>query len=293
MVDWAHGVTVFAPAKINLYLHVTGRRDDGYHSLDSLVVFADAGDQLAAAPASSLTLEIDGPFAGGLPGDDRNLVLAAARALAPEAGAAKHKGARLRLTKALPVASGIGGGSADAAAALVALDRLWGLGLGAARLREIGLGLGADVPMCIDSRPAFAGGIGERLEAPPALPGFHLALVNPGASLSTPAVFKTRGGPFSAPARFAKAPADAAQLAALLGARSNDLEKAAMALAPAINQVLAGLRAQPGCLLARMSGSGATCFGLFAEAGAAKTAARTLAHTGWWTAPAGLFGGRA
>lgn len=275
-------VREFAPAKINLYLHVTGRRADGYHRLDSLVVFADLGDVVTARAADDLSLRILGPFAAGLDDDENNLVLRAARALRAAGGVGR--GARLTLRKTLPVASGIGGGSADAAATLRALTRLWRLTLRPATVAQIALALGADVPACLESRAVFAGGIGERLTPAPALPEAALVLVNPGVALATLAVFRARQGPFSRSQRFQRAPADAVALAALVSTRRNDLTTAASAMEPAIADVLSALARAPGCLLARMSGSGATCFGLFSGHGAARRVARELAmaQPGWW-----------
>lgn len=260
-----------AAAKVNLYLHVTGRRADGYHLLDSLAVFPAAGDVLEAEPAPALSLAIEGPFAEALAGGD-NLVLRAARALDPARSAA------LRLTKNLPVASGIGGGSADAAAALRLLSRLWQCPVpeGAA------LGLGADVPVCLASKPARMQGVGEVLLAPPRLPRFGMVLVNPRTPIATPAVFARRAGAFSSPAALPEAWADAAAMARDLAALGNDLEPSAVALCPPIGEVLAAIAAVPGSLLARMSGSGATCFGVFATTGAARAAAGLLARPGWW-----------
>ncbi|MCP5366146.1 MAG: 4-(cytidine 5'-diphospho)-2-C-methyl-D-erythritol kinase [Hyphomicrobiales bacterium] len=282
------GVTVIAPAKINLYLHVLGRRADGYHLLDSLAAFAGIQDVVAARPADDLTLTIAGEHAGDAPVDDTNLVLRAARLLAETAGVAP--GAALTLTKRLPVASGMGGGSADAAATLKALDRLWGLGTAPADLMRLGLMLGADVPVCLGGRAAFMGGIGADLAPAPALPPASVLLVNPGVAVQTPAVFRARTGPFSQPGRFDYAPADAGELAALLQARTNDLTEAAIALQPVIETVLTALEACPGVLLARMTGSGATCFGLFADAGDAAAAALALgpANPGWWVKAASL-----
>ncbi len=283
---------VIAPAKINLYLHVTGRRGDGYHILDSLVAFAGINDVLSVSPAAELTLELIGPFAKDIPAGDDNLVLIAARALREQAGI--NDGAALKLTKRLPPAAGIGGGSADAAAALRALNGLWGLGLADMDLLALGLELGADVPVCLRGRAAFMGGIGEDLCPAPALPRAWVVLVNPGHPLSTPAVFKKRremmGTDFSAPAGFNYAPQDAAELAAVLAKRRNDLEVAAVALFPAVGEVLAALNETAGVLLARMSGSGATCFGLMADAEAAATAALALAggHPDWWVKAASL-----
>jgi 4-diphosphocytidyl-2-C-methyl-D-erythritol kinase len=262
----------FAPAKVNLYLRVTGRRQDGYHLLDSLAVFAGVGDRVAVAPGTGLTLAIAGPEAGALAAEPDNLVLRAARALAPGRGAA------ITLEKVLPVASGIGGGSADAAAALRALSRLWDV---AADLPAIAATLGADVPVCLQSRPARMQGVGEALSAAPALPEFGLLLANPRLHVATPAVFRARAPGFSGPAPQPARLADAAALAAWLRPLGNDLEAAAIALCPPIATVLAAIAATPGCLLARMSGSGATCFGLYATAAEARAAAAAL-PTAWW-----------
>jgi 4-diphosphocytidyl-2-C-methyl-D-erythritol kinase len=278
----------FAPAKVNLYLRVTGRRPDGYHLLDSLAVFAGAGDEVAATPSDALTLDVTGPEAGALSAEPDNLVLRAARALAEAAGVAPR--AALTLTKRLPVASGIGGGSADAAAALRVLDALWGTRLGPARLREVAAGLGADVPVCVESRPMRMEGIGEVLSAPPPLPRFGLLLANPRLALATPAVFRARSGGFSPPAEMPARFADASDLAAWLRPLGNDLEAAAVSLCSPVAEVLAAIAAQPGCLLARMSGSGATCFGVFATGAEAATAAAGL-PAAWWRWGGGLAPG--
>lgn len=264
----------FAPAKVNLYLHVVGRRADGYHLIDSLVAFADIGDRVAAAPAAALSLAVTGPEAAALAGlGDDNLVLRAARLLGPGRGAA------LTLDKQLPVAAGIGGGSSDAAAALRALAALWRLPLDGLDT----LALGADVPACLAARPLWVGGVGEALEPAGELPELAIVLANPRRALPTAAVFRARSGPFGAPGRFAM-PRDAAGLVAALGRCRNDLTEAAIALVPEIAAVLDALAALPGALLARMSGSGATCFALFAERAGAERAARRLAaeHPGWW-----------
>ncbi len=276
-----------APAKINLYLHVTGRRRDGYHLLDSLIAFAGVHDDLIAEPADTLDLAVEGPFAAALEGEASNLVLKAARALAKAAGIAPR--ARLRLVKRLPVASGIGGGSADAAAALHALAALWRLPADLP-LAEIALELGADVPMCLAGTAAFAGGIGEDLVPAPALPEAALLLVNPGIPLPTPRVFAARAGAYSLADRFDVAPPTAVALADLLAARRNDLEAAARGLEPAVGEALDALAGTAGCLLARMSGSGATCFGIFVDDATCAAAAGALAaaHPGWWVAPTRL-----
>ena len=286
----AAAVVEAAPAKVNLHLHVTGRRADGYHTLDSLVVFAGAADEVCATPSAGLALAVTGPEAAGLAEETDNLVLRAARALAAAAGRAPL--AALRLEKRLPVASGIGGGSADAAAALRALARLWSPGLDDAALAAIALGLGADVPACLASRPCRMGGIGEVLAPAPRLPPCGIVLANPRVALPTPAVFRARGGGFSAPAALPAAWADVAVMARDLAVLRNDLEQPAIALCPPVAEVLAALGALPGCLLARMSGSGATCFALMPDAAAARRAA-SLLPPAWWRWGGGLHEPRA
>ncbi len=289
-------VEAFAPAKLNLYLHVGPPMADGRHPLDSLAAFADIGDDLAAAPADGLSLRIDGPFGAALAADPDNLVLRAARALAQAAG--REPNAALRLTKRLPIASGIGGGSADAAAALRALSALWSLNLPADALEAIAAGLGADVPVCVGSRPSVMTGTGETLAPAPALPAeVGVVLVNPGVAAPTGPVYRvfdalTPGrADFAAPALPAAVP-DLDALVGLLKARRNDLETAATALVPPIADVLAALRTAPGVRLARMSGSGATCFGLAPDRARAEAAAAAIAgrHPGWWVAAGLLLG---
>ncbi len=255
-----------APAKLNLALHVTGRRPDGYHLLDSLVAFARAGDVVALEPGP-LSLRIDGPFAAGL-GDDDNLCLRAARLAGADAA--------IRLTKNLPVASGIGGGSADAAAVLRGLARM---GHPQPPNPER---LGADVPVCQASGPARMQGVGEIITPLPPLPAVSVVLVNPGIALSTPQVFAalTRRDNPGLPA--IPAFAGLADLTAWLAGTRNDLEPAALSIAPVIAQVLDALRAT-GAAFARMSGSGATCFGLHDSADRARIAATALKQHGWWT----------
>ncbi|MGD1877980.1 MAG: 4-(cytidine 5'-diphospho)-2-C-methyl-D-erythritol kinase [Kiloniellaceae bacterium] len=274
-------------AKINLTLQITGRRPDGYHELESLVAFADVGDSLRIAPAGELSLTLDGPFAAALKdGRDDNLVLRAARALAAKAGIEPK--AALTLTKNLPVASGIGGGSADAAAALRGLARLWNVSLPPAEREALALTLGADVPVCLRGETALMSGIGETLQPVPALPPLWLLLVNPGVAVSTAQVFAGREGGFSAAAEPRLPPLGLAAFIDWLAARPNDLEAPARRLAPEVAAVLEALGALSDCLLARMSGSGATCFGLFDSEEAAGTAAEAIAlhHPGWWVAPA-------
>jgi 4-diphosphocytidyl-2-C-methyl-D-erythritol kinase len=273
---------MLAPAKINLYLHVVGRRPDGYHLLDSLIVFAEMGDDLDVAPADAVSLTIDGPFAGKLTADQDNLVERAARGLGELTGVTA--GARIALTKNLPVASGIGGGSADAAAALRALSALWGVAPERAALEQLALTLGADVPVCLDSKPSFIGGIGEEIASAGAIPQAHLLLVNPGVATPTPAVFKARNAGFSQPARWIAPAGDVHALAELLKVRRNDLTDAAIIVTPVIREVLNAIGNTKDCLLARLSGSGATCFGLYAHADAAEAARAAIAaaHPAWW-----------
>ena len=281
---------VAAPAKINLYLRVTGRRSDGYHLLDSLAAFADVHDTLLLASADELGLAVEGPFAGEL-GEDagENLVLRAARRLAEAAGVPAR--ARITLVKRLPVASGIGGGSADAAAALRGLARLWGLDVAASELADLALGLGADVPVCLAGHAAFMGGIGERLEAAGPLPVAGLVLVNPRVAISTPEVFRRRIGPFSAPAAHRRPGfRDVADLVRFLAPLGNDLAEPAIRVAPVVTEALEALGTAPGCRLSRLSGSGATCFGIFDDGAAAVRAAAGIRATRpeWWTEPATL-----
>jgi 4-diphosphocytidyl-2-C-methyl-D-erythritol kinase len=273
-------VTEFAPAKVNLTLHVTGQRSDGYHLLDSLVVFVDLGDQISIAPKPGLALAITGPMAAGLEAGENNLVLRAARLI-------QGQGA-VTLEKRLPVSSGIGGGSADAAATLRAFARLGHALPTAAQV----VALGADVPVCLAGQAVRMRGVGERLDPLGPLPAAWLVLANPGVSLATPAVFQQLARKDN-PAMPDPLPhfASLDGLAAFLRGQRNDLEPPAIQLAPVIANVRAALAAQPGCLLARMSGSGATCFGLFAEALTAERALRALqrAQPGWWLAAGKLL----
>lgn len=275
-------VTIRAPAKVNLFLEIVGRRADGYHLLQSLVAFADVADVVRARPSDDLTLAIDGPFGAGLATEPDNLVLRAARRLAEATGVTR--GAAIALTKNIPVAAGLGGGSADAAAALTALATLWGVRLPDAARDRIAVSLGADVPVCLFGRPALVGGIGEAIAPAPALPPLGVVLVNPRIPVPTAAVFKARSGPFSPVQAFAAPAGGSAEFAAALDRRRNDLAAPAVTVAPAIAVVLDTIAATRGCLLARLSGSGATCFGLYGDAGAAELAAAAIsaARSGWW-----------
>lgn len=265
-------------AKINLALHIRAREADGYHRIETLFAFCEDGDTLEATPSDTLHLETSGPMGADLAAEPDNLVLRAARLLQGEAGVAA--GASLRLTKTLPVAAGLGGGSADAAAALRLLDRVWELGLAQVRLERLAAALGADVPACIGSVAVRGEGRGDRLRpvADPGLAGTPVLLVNPRVPLSTPAVFRLWDG------------RDRGALSDQWIDARNDLEPMALALAPVVGDVLEVLRGQPETRLVRMSGSGATCFALF-ESGAARDAAAAAigaAQPGWWILPTRL-----
>ena len=281
-----------APAKVNLTLRVVGRRRDGYHEIESLVAFAEFGDRLRLWPGSGLTLAVNGPTAVKAGDIDGNLVLKAAREMW-----ARQNGLTLgafRLDKRLPVAAGLGGGSADAAAALRLIARANGLTRDDPQLYAAARATGADVPVCLDSRPRIMRGIGDILSEPLTLPTLPAVLVNPGVALATKEVFAgwaTASSP-SPKAGFAAlgAPPTRAALLEFLLAQANDLERPAIALAPVIADVLAVLRNCVGCKVARMSGSGATCFALFASAAAAHRAARALRSKfpNWWIRPTTL-----
>lgn len=283
-------VEVFAPAKINLTLHVTGRRADGYHLLDSLVAFAPVGDRIRMTPHEVFSITVEGPEAAGVPTDVDNLALRAAMI------ALCGQPAALTLEKYLPVASGIGGGSADAAAAvrgamaLLDEDLLALLAFGSeilldTRFRPL-LDLGADVPMCLLPRPLRARGIGERITFVD-LPPLPAVLVNPRVAVSTPQVFRALER-HDSPPMHDELPGftDASEAIGWIAGQRNDLETTACGLVPQIGTVLGALEASAGCGLARMSGSGATCFGLFAGGADAQAAAAQLAaaYPGWWVA---------
>lgn len=287
-----------APAKVNLTLKVLGRRADGYHELTSLVAFAGVGDELSLEPGPELSLTVGGPEGAALAAEADNLVLKAARLLAQRVrGLAAG---RFHLVKRLPLASGVGGGSSDAAAALRLLARLNRLSADDPRLHEAAGLAGADVPVCMARRARLMAGLGERLGPPIRLPRLFAVLVNPRVPAATPAVFAGLGlapgqflghaaaaGP-SVSSWMAEWPEDADAFAqSVLAEQGNDLEAPAMRVAPEIATVLDALRRAPGCLLARMSGSGATCFGIFADCAASARGARLLsrAHPGWWVKP--------
>ena len=277
--------STFAPAKINLYLHITGRRDNGYHELDSLVVFANVGDRIRAKPAKKTTLEISGPYAGALESCDGNLVLRAFKALSAYVGSKANIG--LRLEKNLPVASGIGGGSADASAVIKTLLELWEIHLDERDLFELALNLGADVPACLLGKPAYMSGVGEILEPVEKLPALPAVLVNPDIQISTSAVFKGYSLSTSESGHINDMPDDIESLVSILEGRRNDLYNTANDIVPEIANVLAMLESTSGCLLARMSGSGATCFGIYRNNADAQVAADMISGIKpyWWVVP--------
>lgn len=280
-------LTARAPAKVNLTLHVIGRRPDGYHRLESLVTFAGFGDHLALTPADALSLAVTGPTASLAGAGPDNLVLRAARSLADRVGGLRV--GRFTLLKRLPVAAGIGGGSSDAAAALRLLARLNGLALDHPAIAAAAEASGADVPVCLAPTARVMRGAGEEVGPPLGLPALPAVLVNPGVPVETAPVFRALG--LSAGEAHAGLPhptieptLDRPTLLDRLRAARNDLEPPALTLAPVIAEVIGRLRRAEGCELARMSGSGATCFGLFSDRRAARRAGQAIAaaEPGWW-----------
>ena len=294
------GLAALAPAKVNLTLRIVGRRADGYHELESLVAFAPFGDRLTFRPGVPLDLKVSGPTAAGAGPLADNLVLRAVRALAERVEGLRL--GRFALTKRLPSGAGLGGGSADAAAALRLIAKVNHLALDDARIHEAARVTGADIPVCLDPRPRIMRGIGEILSAPLALPKLGILIVHPGVAVPTGPVFKALGlapgeqrgasSPNPPPQADEKGAIGREALLAWLAGERNDLEAAAVAIAPPIADVLGVIGALPGCRLARMSGSGSACFGLFDGARAAAAASRRIAaaHPAWW-ARAGLMGG--
>ncbi len=286
-----------APAKINLFLHVGPVRADGLHEIASLFVFADDGDRISVEPSRDLSLKITGPFAEALAPFpiETNLVWRAAEALRAAAGTTA--GAAITLDKRLPIASGIGGGSSDAAAALRALTRLWGLSVSETVLGDIAFRLGADVPACLARRPVYVTGAGEEIRPGPALPRVSVALVNPRVETPTGPIFRAFDAenprPLAPALDVQKHIADHAQLTAYLRPTRNDLEKYAVLREGVIGACRDFLAECPGSLHARMSGSGATVFGLFATAEAAREAVRRAETKGWWAMSAQLSAGGA
>jgi 4-diphosphocytidyl-2-C-methyl-D-erythritol kinase len=281
---------VFAPAKINLCLHVGDKRADGYHDLESLVVFGGASDVLRFEHADMLSLSIEGQFAESLTADEGNLVLKAAGLL--QARANVNFGARITLQKDLPVASGIGGGSADAAAALRGLVHLWDIDLPPSELLAIAAELGSDVPVCLASRSAWIAGRGEKITPVPQFPRCWFLLINPLVPVSTAAVFRKLDKRTGVGAkRIDGSFWDLTSLAGYLQSTTNDLESPAREIAPEVEEVLHAIKENAGVLLSRMSGSGATCFGMFANEELAWNAAQAIVakyvvgnDRHWWVA---------
>ncbi|MEL6595103.1 MAG: 4-(cytidine 5'-diphospho)-2-C-methyl-D-erythritol kinase [Pseudomonadota bacterium] len=269
-------VSAFAPAKINLTLHVTGQREDGYHLLDSLVCFADIGDLVTVAFDDDLSFTVTGPRSAGVPTDETNLVLKAARFLDPDGRA------KITLNKQLPAAAGIGGGSSDAAATLRALSELWGVSL-----PDSTVDLGADVPVCLHPMALRMQGVGDVLTPVAPLPETHAVLVNPGVDVPTPEVFNALETKNSPPMDAVTSFPNAAALAQWLAVQRNDLQAPAISRAPVILDVLDCLNDG---LFAAMSGSGATCFALYTSGAEAAAKARDLSrdYPAWWVTPCRL-----
>lgn len=287
--------TEFAPAKVNLTLAVGRVRADGYHPLDSLVVFADWGDVIEVRDGEGLSLSLQGEAASPLRGEPQNLVLKAAYALRA-AAERPELSASLTLAKTLPVASGLGGGSSDAAAALRALNRFWDLDFTTRQLAEIGTVVGADVPACVHARPLQMTGIGEHITPLVAWPALHGVIAHPGAALSTASVFRAfdEGDPAQLEPEGAPVAGDFATAVDRVARGRNDLEAPARRLEPLISETLSALAQLDGAALVRMSGSGASCFALFETEAAAEAGAQALAHDHpGWTMQAVRFGGAA
>lgn len=280
---------LLAPAKINLFLHITGKRDDGYHLLQSLMAFVDVGDEMEFSRHDSLFIDIDGPFAGDMPAPHENLVYKAAQLLAADYRITAQ--GRVTLNKKLPVASGIAGGSSDAATALAGFAKLWGLPEEQNRLQKLAQKLGADVPACLARKPVWAEGIGEKITPLPEMPPMHFVLANPMVATPTPEVFRRFRAKFSPPLQFSGRRKTASEWIADLKKYRNDLLDAALEVTPKIRDVLGALQDTPNCHFARLSGSGATCFGVYDHAETAMAAVNKLKqqYPRWWVAPAALL----
>lgn len=280
---------LMAPAKINLFLHITGKREDGYHLLQSAMIFVDVGDDLEFSRHDGLFLDVEGPFAGDMPDPHENLVCKAAQLLAAEYKMAAS--GQVTLTKKLPVASGIAGGSSDAAMALKGFARLWGLPDEQNRLQKIAQKLGADVPACLYRQPVWAEGTGEKITRLPDMPEMHFVLANPMVPTPTPEVFRRFRNKFSPPLQFSGRRKSASEWVADLKIYRNDLTDAALEVTPHIKDVLEALRQTPGCHFARLSGSGATCFGVYDHPETAMAAVHLIRQRQprWWVVAAGLL----
>lgn len=282
-------LTIFAPAKINLYLHVTGRLDNGYHTLDSLIAFADIGDQIIIEPATDFKLSIDGPYAGAFNAKERdasphssNLLVQAVWSIAQ--AAQKVPNVHISLTKNLPLASGLGGGSADAAAAIWGLLEWWEISNQASYLPGLMARLGADIPVCLHCRPTRVRGIGDVLDPVPLLDEIPVILINPGKPCPTAEVFMHYAHDFKEPIPLPDDLEDFSTLVEFLRFQDNDLSRSACEIVPEIKSIIEALQGQDGCALARLSGAGATCFGLFKSEKDAQKAAREISanNPDWW-----------
>lgn len=282
-------LSIFAPAKINLYLHVTGRLDNGYHTLDSLVAFADIGDEIKIEPASDFDFIVQGPYANGFSPKEldaspnsSNLVVQAVWALSR--AAQKPPNVKITLTKNLPLASGIGGGSSDAGSVLWGLLEWWGISKQAQYLPALMATLGADVPVCLTCAPARMRGIGEILDPAPHMPEIPVVLLHPRKSCPTAQVFARYRSPFREPSALPDAFDNVDQLATFLKTKHNDLYAPACEIVPEVLNAVHTLESRAGCRLGRMSGAGATCFGLFASEEQAQAAARDISfeNPDWW-----------
>jgi 4-diphosphocytidyl-2-C-methyl-D-erythritol kinase len=282
-------INLLAPAKINLFLHLTGKRDDGYHLLQSLMIFVDVGDRLEIAPYDGLFIDVDGPFAGDMSAPHDNLVYKAAVLLA-EDYKMQPRG-RITLEKNLPIASGVGGGASDAAAALTGLARLWGLPEEPDRLHRIAQKLGSDVPACLVRSPVWAEGTGDKMTRLPGMPDMHFVLVNPRKATPTSEVFRRFRRRFSAPIQFTGRRKTMHEWIADLKLYRNDLTDAATEICPDITVALQSIADTPNCHFARLSGSGSTCFGVYDNPAAAYAAVNKLRerHPDWWIAQANFL----
>ena len=283
-VNTNNTITAIAPAKVNLYLHITGKKKTGYHELDSLIVFTELHDIISVTTHHNIEISVRGPLAGQLSeSPETNLVYKAAQILTELTDI--PKGAKITVSKNIPVAAGLGGGSADAAAAIQALCKLWNIGLEDRVLATIALSLGSDVPACLLSKTAQISGFGEILKPVPEFPkNLHLVLVNPGIKLLTKSVYEGFRGPFKGTKSISLFPTNPTNLPAFLQQCSNDLSESAKELCPDIIEVLDALESCTGCYLARISGSGPSCFGIFPNAKVANLAALQIARrkTDWW-----------
>ena len=281
-----------APAKLNLYLHITSKRADGYHELDSLVAFVDVNDRLSFAESDGFDITFTGPFSSGIDDVAATSVHKAAQWLSEHCGVPAR--GVVQVEKNLPVAAGLGGGSADCAAALKGFAELWNVRVDwQAHATDIAFALGADVPVCLNARPAHMGGIGEQISGAPTLPPAWVVLANARVPVSTAQVYGQLDGRYLPSRRLAvdEHIETAAALADLLHSRDNSLAAPALEVAPVVGDVLIGLEATPDCLLARVSGSGGTCFGLYTDQAAADTASAQLSEhqPDWWVAAGALL----